>query len=143
MRAQPSPPLPARWTPPSAPRGAAGERELARTLLAAKEASGKTFTQIAQEVGLTNLYTAQLFLRQVALVRARGRRRRYARAAERGARAQAQLKEGTAEKLRAAVPALPDSSLAAMKRAPLRQYDPLIVQDPLVYRLTEVRAARA
>jgi cyanate lyase len=41
------------------------------------------------------------------------------------------------------VPALPDASLAAMKRAPLRQYDPLIVQDPLVYRLTEVRAARA
>ncbi len=79
MRAQPSPPLPARWTPPSAPRGAAGERELARTLLAAKEASGKTFTQIAQEVGLTNLYTAQLFLRQVTLVSARGRRRRYAR----------------------------------------------------------------
>jgi len=71
VRAQPSPPLPARWTPPSAPRGAAGERELARTLLAAKEASGKTFTQIAQEVGLT--------LRQVTLVSARGRRRRYAR----------------------------------------------------------------
>ena len=75
--------------------------------------------------------------------RARGRRRRRARAAQRAPRLQAQLKEGTAEKLRAAVPALPDASLAAMKRAPLRQYDPLIVQDPLVYRLTEVRAARA
>jgi cyanate lyase len=34
-------------------------------LLAAKEASGKTFSQIAAEVGLTNVYTAQLFHNQV------------------------------------------------------------------------------
>ncbi len=35
-------------------------------LLQAKKASGKTFTQIANEVGLTNLYTAQLFHNQVS-----------------------------------------------------------------------------
>lgn len=31
----------------------------------AKQASGKTYTEIAKEVGLTNLYTAQLFQNQV------------------------------------------------------------------------------
>ena len=36
-------------------------------LLLAKKASGKTFTQIAKEVGLTNLYTAQLFHNQVSM----------------------------------------------------------------------------
>lgn len=35
-------------------------------LLQAKKASGKTFTQIAKEVGLTNLYTAQLLHNQVS-----------------------------------------------------------------------------
>lgn len=34
-------------------------------LLAAKEASGKTFSQIAAEVGLTNVYCTQLFYNQV------------------------------------------------------------------------------
>ena len=38
---------------------------LAHKLLLAKEASGKTFNQIAKECGLTNLYTAQLFFNQV------------------------------------------------------------------------------
>ena len=33
-------------------------------LLAAKEATGKTFTQIAAEIGTTNAYTAQLFYNQ-------------------------------------------------------------------------------
>ena len=33
-------------------------------LLEAKQASGKTYTEIAKEVGLTNLYTAQLFQNQ-------------------------------------------------------------------------------
>lgn len=37
-------------------------------LLAAKEASGKTFSQIAAEVGLTNVYTTQLFYGQVRCV---------------------------------------------------------------------------
>lgn len=34
---------------------------------AVQERSGKTFTQIAQEVGLTNMYTAQLFYNQSQL----------------------------------------------------------------------------
>ena len=34
-------------------------------LLEAKKASGKTYTQIAKEMGLTNMYTAQLFHNQV------------------------------------------------------------------------------
>lgn len=42
-----------------------GKEDLVYQLLQAKKASGKTFTQIAEEVGLTNLYTAQLFHNQV------------------------------------------------------------------------------
>ena len=34
-------------------------------LIGAKEETGKTFTQIAGEIGLTNAYTAQLFYNQV------------------------------------------------------------------------------
>ncbi|KAK9827998.1 hypothetical protein WJX81_007030 [Elliptochloris bilobata] len=92
---------------------AVGKTELARKLLLAKEASGKTFNQIAKECGLTNLYTAQLFFNQ------------------------AQLKEATAPKLKAAVPGLDYVTLAAMKKAPIRMYDPQIIQDPLVYRINE------
>ncbi len=44
----------------------AGKEELVYNLLSAKKASGKTFTQIAKEVGLTNLYTAQLFHNQAS-----------------------------------------------------------------------------
>ena len=39
--------------------------ELVGRLLAAKKQSGKSFTQLAEELGLTNVYTAQLFHRQV------------------------------------------------------------------------------
>jgi hypothetical protein len=38
---------------------------LVARLLAAKEASGKTFSEIAAEVGLTNVYCTQLFYNQV------------------------------------------------------------------------------
>ena len=47
-------------------KSAAGKTELSHKLLLAKEASGKTFNQIAKECGLTNLYTAQLFFAQVS-----------------------------------------------------------------------------
>lgn len=43
----------------------ADRKDLVRQLLEAKQASGKTYTEIAKEVGLTNLYTAQLFQHQV------------------------------------------------------------------------------
>ena len=42
-----------------------GKHALVSRLLSAKEATGKTFTQISKEVGLTNVYTAQLFYNQV------------------------------------------------------------------------------
>jgi hypothetical protein len=42
-----------------------GKEALVDSLLAAKESSGKTFTEIAKEVGLTNMYAAQLFYAQV------------------------------------------------------------------------------
>jgi hypothetical protein len=48
-----------------APPSGHGKAQLVSSLLAAKEASGKTFSQIAKEVGLTNVYTTQLFYHQV------------------------------------------------------------------------------
>jgi hypothetical protein len=47
------------------PNVTTGKPELVSQLLAAKEASGKTFTQIGKEIGRTNLYTTQLFFNQV------------------------------------------------------------------------------
>jgi hypothetical protein len=48
-----------------APPHAHSKAQLVSTLLAAKDASGKTFSQIAKEVRLTNVYTTQLFYHQV------------------------------------------------------------------------------
>ena len=45
-----------------------GKFDLVGQLLAAKEASGKTFTQISKEIGLTNAFTAQLFHNQVSFL---------------------------------------------------------------------------
>lgn len=42
-----------------------GKEDLVDGLLQAKESSRKSFSQIAREAGLTNLYTAQLFYGQV------------------------------------------------------------------------------
>lgn len=42
----------------------AGKKELVHQLLTAKEASGKSFTEIGGDLGLTNMYTAQLFHNQ-------------------------------------------------------------------------------
>ncbi|KAI3697139.1 hypothetical protein L6452_29923 [Arctium lappa] len=83
------------------------------SLMAVKQNSGKTFSQIAAETGLTNVYVAQLLRRQ------------------------AQLKPDTAPKLRAALPALTDIHIHQMMESPLRSYDPTIVQDPTIYRLNE------
>eukprot|EP00898_Chlorokybus_atmophyticus_P002362 jgi/Chlat1/3126/Chrsp21S03359 len=77
------------------------------------EKSGKSFDQIASELGVTNAYAAQLFLNQ------------------------AQLKPHTAEKLKKAVPALTDEQVATMSKPPLRTFDERIVHDPTVYRLRE------
>jgi cyanate lyase len=78
-----------------------------------QEATGKSFDEIAAALGLCNVYTAQLFYNQ------------------------AQLKPGTVEKLKSVVPSISDADLAVMQRAPVRSYDPSIIQEPLVYRLNE------
>ncbi|OIT34143.1 PREDICTED: cyanate hydratase isoform X2 [Nicotiana attenuata] len=83
------------------------------SLMSVKQKSGKTFSQIAEETGLTNVYVAQLLRRQ------------------------AQLKPETAPKLKAALPSLSDEQLHDMMEAPLRSYDPNLIQDPTVYRLNE------
>jgi cyanate lyase len=43
---------------------------------------------------------------------------------------QAQLKPDTAPKLQKAVPELSDDVIEEMKKAPLRSYDPTIIQEP-------------
>ncbi|MCL7036007.1 hypothetical protein MKW94_008599 [Papaver nudicaule] len=82
-------------------------------LQAVKQKSGKSFTQIAQETGLTNVYVAQLFKRQ------------------------AQLKPETAPKLRAVLPELPDEVVEEMMKPPMRSYNPNLIQEPTIYRLNE------
>ena len=72
-------------------------------LLAAKEKSGKTFTQIGLETGLTNIYTAALFYNQQ------------------------QLKPETAKAIQLAVPALAVNNhegltlIEEMQKAPSRR----------------------
>jgi transcriptional regulator with XRE-family HTH domain len=87
---------------------------LVTSLLEAKKKSGKTYNQIAEQTGLTNAYVAQLFRRQ------------------------AQLKPGTAKAFKAAVPTLTDDLIEAMQEIPLRTYDPIILQDPTIYRLVSL-----
>ena len=75
------------------------EATAARTarLLAAKEASGLTFDELATKLELTNTYTVQLLL------------------------GQAQLKPDTAPKLKAALPKVTNTDLTAMqKHFPMR-----------------------
>ena len=88
----------------------ASARAVVPRLLAAKEESGKSFSDIAAETGLTNVYVAQLLRRQ------------------------AQLKPDTAPALRAAVPALTDELVDLMMRPPFRSYHPDIVHEPAIYR---------
>jgi len=92
------------------------KKEVVGKLLAAKEASGKTWDELGQALGLGNVYVAQLFRRQ------------------------AQLKPETATQLAALVPGLNKSLLHEMSRPPLRSYDPAILQEPHIYRMTEVCA---
>ncbi|KAL5542322.1 hypothetical protein UlMin_010032 [Ulmus minor] len=82
-------------------------------LQAVKSSSGKSYSQIAVETGLTNVYVSQLFRRQ------------------------AQLKPETAPKLRSAVPNLRDDLLGEMLKPPFRSYDPNLIQEPAIYRLNE------
>ncbi|XP_055959600.1 cyanate hydratase isoform X2 [Mercurialis annua] len=86
---------------------------VANSILAVKQKSGKSYSQIAEETGLTNVYVAQLL------------------------RGQAQLKPETAPKLRAALPDLTDELIKEMMKPPMRFYDPNLLQEPTVYRLNE------
>ncbi len=52
---------------------------------------------------------------------------------------QAELKKTTAPALQKAVPGLTDELISQMTVSPLRQFDPQLIQEPLVYRLYEVR----
>jgi hypothetical protein len=107
---------------------------LVSDLLAAKRACGLTFTQIASKLGLSNVYTAQLFYMQVWLVAAGLGLLRAVRwcpnANMWGPHAcgtmmcmlpQAQLPHALADKLRALVPALTPDQLHLMQEAPSRR----------------------
>ena len=87
--------------------------DLADRLLSAKEKSGKTFDQIADELGFTNTYTTQLLL------------------------GQAQLKPDTLPKLKKAVPGISEADLETLSKAPFRGWDPEILKEPNVYRTYE------
>jgi len=83
-------------------------------LLAAKEAAGLSFDELAGSLGLTNTYTAQLFL------------------------GQAKLSAATAPKLQAALPGVDEADVEAMVRYfPTRGFDEKILQEPNVYRTYE------
>lgn len=92
---------------------AENKASLTHQLQCVKRTSGKSYSQIAKETGLTNVYVAQLLRRQ------------------------AQLKPETAPKLRAALPNLPENLIVEMMTPPLRSYDPHLIQDPTIYRLNE------
>ena len=131
--------------------GAADKKDLVKKLLEAKQASGKTYSEIANEVGLTNLYTAQLFpepgthatphilarqsLPSFIIATLSASRRLLTQG---DANVQAELKKNTAPALQKAVPGLTDELISQMTVSPLRQFDPQLIQEPLVYRLYEV-----
>ena len=71
-------------------------------LLEAKDHSGKSFDEIATHLGLTNVYTAQLFMNQ------------------------AQLKPHLIPKLKEMVPSISSADLLMMQKPPFRSFDPLV-----------------
>lgn len=83
-------------------------------LLEAKAASGKTFDNLANELGLSNVYTAQLLL------------------------GQARLSEKSATKLKQALPSVSDEDIECMTKSfPMRNFDDDILKEPNVYRTYE------
>ena len=82
--------------------------------LTAKSSSGLSYDELADKMGVTNAYAAQLLL------------------------GQAKLTAGTAPKLKAALPDLSDEDLASMQNDfPMRTFDDEILKEPNVYRTYE------
>ena len=90
------------------------KKDLVSKLLAARISSGKTYDELGEGLGLCNVYVAQLF------------------------HAQAQLKPETEPKLIKLVPGLSEDLVVEMRKCPMRSYDPTIIQEPNIYRMTEV-----
>ena len=90
------------------------KKELVTKLLAARIASGKTYDELGEALGLCNVYVAQLF------------------------HAQAQLKPESEAKLVQIIPGLSEDLVADMRKCPMRAYDPSIIQEPNIYRMSEV-----
>ena len=90
------------------------KKDVVKRLLEAKDACGKTYDQLADQLGVCSVYVAQLFRRQ------------------------AQLKKSTEDKLVKVVPTLTEDLRQEMRKAPIRSYDPAILQEPHVYRMTKV-----
>ncbi|KAK3016632.1 hypothetical protein RJ639_006021 [Escallonia herrerae] len=74
-----------------------------------KRKSAKTYAELAQETGLPNVYVAQIL------------------------KCQALLSPEAACMLRA-LPGLPKDLVLEMMEPPRRSYDPLLIQDPAIYR---------
>ncbi|KAK3030939.1 hypothetical protein RJ639_036677 [Escallonia herrerae] len=74
-----------------------------------KHKSAKTYGELAQETGLPNVYVAQIL------------------------KCQALLSPEAACMLRA-LPGLPEDLVLEMMEPPRRSYDPLLIQDPAIYR---------
>ena len=88
--------------------------ERVQRALAAKSSAGLSYDELADKLGVTNAYAAQLLL------------------------GQAKLSHGTAAKLKAALPNLSDEDLAAMQNDfPMRAFDDEILKEPNVYRTYE------
>lgn len=92
------------------------KKDVVTKLVSLRKASGKSYDELAKALGLCNVYVAQLFRRQ------------------------AQLKKETEDKLTKLVPGLSEDLLKEMRKPPVRSFDPSILQEPHVYRMTEVCA---
>ena len=91
-----------------------GVAERVERVLAVKAASGKTYDDIANSIGVTNTYAAQLLL------------------------GQAKLSSSTAFKLKETLPDLDDQDLVDMQEQyPMRSFDDDILKEPHVYRTYE------
>lgn len=83
-------------------------------VLSAKKASGLSYDELANQIGVTNTYAAQLLL------------------------GQAKLTPATAEKLRQVLPEIEEADLVEMRDSfPMRSYDAELLKEPHIYRTYE------